>query len=142
MCDLCTITLITVTSCSDGTGGLLCCTSSNQCGAKEGDCDTDDECISGLKCGQDNCDTALGFPANYDCCYDPDPCADGTGGTSCCTSSNPCEAGYGDCDIDDDCIGTLKCGQGNGLDNNCDSSLGFALVDFGWDYDCCYEPEG
>ena len=137
MCDLCTITLITVTSCSDGTGGLLCCTSSNQCGAKEGDCDTDDECISGLKCGQDNCDTALGFPANYDCCYDPDPCADGTGGTSCCTSSNPCEAGFGDCDTDDDCIDTLKCGQGNGLDNNCDGSLGF-----GWDYDCCYEPEG
>ena len=59
----------------------------------------------------------------------------------------PCYAtfqhgGYGDCDTDDDCIGTLKCGQGNGLDNNCDSSLGFGLVDFGWDYDCCYEPEG
>ena len=123
--------------CSVGTGGLACCTSSNQCEAKEGDCDSDDECVAGLKCGQDNCDPALGFPANYDCCYDPDPCADGTGGSSCCTSSNPCEAGYGDCDTDDDCIGTLKCGQGNGFDNNCDNSLGFGDA-----YDCCYEPEG
>ena len=66
-----------------------------------------------------------------------DPCFDGSGGTSCCTSSNPCEAGYGDCDTDDDCIGSLKCGQGNGLDNNCDNSLGFGDA-----YDCCYEPEG
>ena len=66
-----------------------------------------------------------------------DPCFDGSGGTSCCTSSNPCEAGYGDCDTDDDCIGTLKCGQGNGFDNNCDVSLGFVST-----YDCCYEPEG
>ena len=123
--------------CSVGTGGLACCTSSNQCEAKEGDCDSDDECVNGLKCGQDNCDPALGFPANYDCCYDPDPCADGTGGASCCTSSSPCGAGYGDCDTDDECIGSLKCGQGSGLDNNCDNSLGF-----GDDYDCCYEPEG
>ena len=25
----------------------------------------------------------------------------------------------------------------DGLDNNCDGSLGF-----GWDYDCCYKPVG
>ena len=126
-----------VSSCSDGTGGTACCTSSNQCGAKEGDCDVDDDCISGLQCGVDNCDTALGFPASYDCCYDPDPCADGSGGVSCCTSSNPCEVGYGDCDNDDECIGTLQCGQGNDLDDNCDVSLGFVAT-----YDCCYDPEG
>ena len=96
----------------------------------------DEDCISGLQCGVDNCDTALGFPTTYDCCYDPDPCADGSGGVSCCTSSNPCEVGYGDCDNDDECIGTLQCGQGNDLDNNCDVSLGFGAT-----YDCCYDPE-
>jgi hypothetical protein len=62
--------------CSNGSGGANCCTSSNQCGEGEGDCDSDAECIGSLKCGQgnglnDNCDNSLGFPANYDCCYEP-----------------------------------------------------------------------
>ena len=60
-------------NCADGSGGEACCTSSNQCGVGEGDCDTDSECTGNLKCGQgngkdDNCDTSLGFPADYDCC--------------------------------------------------------------------------
>ena len=62
-------------------------------------------------------------------------CADGSGGATCCTSSRPCGAGEGDCDKDADCAGNLKCGQGNGLDDNCDTSLGFL-----WDDDCCYDP--
>ena len=45
------------------------CTSSNQCGQGEGGCDSDDECITGLKCGTaDNCDA---FGTDYDCCYEP-----------------------------------------------------------------------
>ena len=56
---------------------------------------------------------------------------------SCCTSTNPCGDGKGDCDSDEECIDGLKCGQGNGLDNNCNSLL-FSNAD----YDCCYEPEG
>ena len=59
----------------------------------------------------------------------------GNGGASCCTSSNQCGAGEGDCDSDDDCFGSLRCGQGSGLDDNCDASLGFPA-----DYDCCYDP--
>ena len=43
--------------------------------------------------------------------------------------------GEGDCDSDSDCLGNLKCGEGNGLDNNCDSSLGFPAT-----HDCCYDP--
>ena len=115
-------------SCSDGSGGTACCTSSNQCGLGEGDCDSDIECIGSLKCGINNCDSSLGFPGNYDCCYGPN-CADGTGGAACCTSSNQCGSGEGDCDSDSDCIGSLKCGS-----NNCDTSLGFPP-----DYDCCYD---
>ena len=65
----------------------------------------------------------------------PGPCADGSGGDSCCTSSQQCGEGEGDCDTDVDCAGNLKCGQGNGFDDNCDTSLGFL-----WDDDCCYDP--
>ena len=53
-----------------------------------------------------------------------------------CTSNNPCEEGEGDCDSDEQCIGDLRCGQGNGLDDNCNSESFPAY------YDCCYEPEG
>ena len=59
----------------------------------------------------------------------------GNGGGNCCTSSNQCNEGEGDCDRDSDCFGDLKCGQGNGFDNNCDSSLGFPST-----HDCCYNP--
>ena len=63
-------------------------------------------------------------------------CHNGDGGRSCCSSSNQCAEGEGDCDDDDDCSGNLKCGQGNGFDDNCDTSLGF-----GSKYDCCYDPD-
>ena len=65
-----------------------------------------------------------------------DTCSDGNGGVSCCTSANPCGDGKGDCDYDEECIDGLRCGQGNGLDDNCNSLL------FPASYDCCYEPEG
>ena len=45
-----------------------CCNKkSEKCGEKEGDCDKDSHCKSGLKCGTDNCPS--GFPSIYDCCY-------------------------------------------------------------------------
>ena len=59
----------------------------------------------------------------------------GNGGGNCCTSSNQCSEGEGDCDRDSDCFGDLKCGAGNGFDDNCDSSLGFPAT-----HDCCYDP--
>merc|ERR1712110_803879 len=116
----------------DGNGGWSCCSSSNQCGVGEGDCDNDSHCLGNLKCGHgigDNCDTSLGFPLGFDCCYDPNKvgCHDGSGGWSCCSSSNQCGVGEGDCDKDSDCSGSLKCGT-----NNCDASLGFRSG-----YDCC-----
>merc|ERR1712190_506745 len=134
----------TGSGCHDGTGGWSCCSSSNQCGVGEGDCDNDSHCSGNLKCGQgngfdDNCDTSKGFPSTYDCCYDPSTgpgtgsgCHDGTGGWSCCSSSNQCGVGEGDCDNDSDCSGNLKCGT-----NNCDPSKGF-----GSGYDCCTGSTG
>merc|ERR1719394_1628839 len=36
-------------------GGDSACTPDNKCGHTEGDCDKDDDCKDGLKCGTDNC---------------------------------------------------------------------------------------
>ena len=54
----------------DGDGGN-CCRDKGPCAAGEGDCDSDDECLKGLKCGEDNCDRSLGFSDASDCCYEP-----------------------------------------------------------------------
>ena len=43
-----------------------CCSSSNQCGPNQGDCDSDSECSGNLVCGTDNCNSP--FPTDADCC--------------------------------------------------------------------------
>ena len=55
------------------TGGNDCCSKSNLCGICEGDCDQDDDCSSGLKCGLRNCvnTTGTAFDESDDCCYKP-----------------------------------------------------------------------
>ena len=45
------------------------CTSVKPCGANEGDCDSHDECQSGLLCGSNHCPASLGYDAETDCCY-------------------------------------------------------------------------
>ena len=52
-------------------GGDSCCTPDNQCEEDEGDCNSDDDCIEELKCGNQNCIQKSGF-GTYDCCYVPD----------------------------------------------------------------------
>ena len=64
--------LESTTGCHNGTGGGSCCSSSNQCFAGEGDCDDNVDCKGNLKCGEDNCNPALGFGSEFDCCYDPE----------------------------------------------------------------------
>ena len=84
------------------------------------------------------CDQCYHIPAAPSACAGSpveSGCNDGDGGWSCCSISNQCGVGEGDCDNDNECLGNLKCGQGNGLDDNCDTSLGF-----GSNYDCCYDP--
>ena len=56
------------------TGGDSCCTNDNKCGEAEGDCDSDSDCLDGLKCGYDNCQpawTGMEWDETDDCCYDP-----------------------------------------------------------------------
>ena len=125
-------------------GGSSCCTTDNKCDAMEGDCDKDEECKDGLKCGTDNCAQCLEgqgpadgcgkWAYNTDCCYDPANmiCI---GGDECCSKEYPCGLGEGDCDNDNECEGELKCGT-----DNCQQCLGgvdctyFQPTD-----DCCEE---
>ena len=38
----------------------------------EGDCNSDSECLEGLKCGNSNCNANSGsWSPNSDCCYKP-----------------------------------------------------------------------
>ena len=43
-----------------------CCSSNNQCGRNQGDCDSDNDCSGNLVCGTGNC--LFPFPLNADCC--------------------------------------------------------------------------
>ena len=53
-------------------GGSDCCTKGEKCYEGEGDCDNDDECMPGLRCGVDNCRVKVS-PWHFatDCCYKP-----------------------------------------------------------------------
>ena len=85
-----------------------------------GDCDSNDQCEEGLRCGSNNCPASFGFNANTDCCY-----------TDFCTTDEPCEVDKGDCDSNDECKNHLFCGS-----KNCPSSLGLLSS-----ADCC-QPKG
>ena len=127
---------------NDGNIGS-CCTDTKSCGVGQGDCDSDSDCLSGLKCGSNNCLSDFNWGgSSTDCCYKPSPptptpppsrvCDKNDGNIgSCCTDTKSCGVGQGDCDSDSDCLSGLKCGS-----NNC-------LSDFNWggsSTDCCYKP--
>ena len=44
------------------------CTSRYPCREDQGDCDYDNECNSGLICGNNNCPSQLEFDSTVDCC--------------------------------------------------------------------------
>ena len=54
----------------------------------------------------------------------------------CCSSEYPCEENHGDCDNDYECQENLKCGEGNGFENNCPSTFPSQ-----YSPDCCYDAE-
>ena len=63
--------------CNPNKNNMSCCTKESPCGEELGDCDVDDHCIEGLKCGEDNCRSMysnVSFPninVDMDCCYLP-----------------------------------------------------------------------
>ena len=49
-----------------------CCTKHEPCEVNEGDCDSDEDCMGDLLCGQANCDAdKFGYKSKTDCCYEP-----------------------------------------------------------------------
>jgi len=62
----------TSSKCQGSNADMSCCTSSSPCKEDEGDCDTANDCESGLVCGNNNCPFKSGFPdSDYDCCEKP-----------------------------------------------------------------------
>ena len=49
-----------------------CCSEAKPCGEMEGDCNSDKDCLIGLKCGENNCNENSGnWESTDDCCYKP-----------------------------------------------------------------------
>jgi len=86
-----------------------------KCAENKGDCDTDEQCEDGLKCGMNNC--PAGSDPLADCCFNPKatdaPACDGQGINmwSCCSEDNKCGADEGDCDSNAECQDGLVCGR-------------------------------
>ena len=105
---------------SNGRIGFCAC---HSCSILEGDCDYDDQCREGLRCGSNsNCLNSDGFDTSTDCCYDAN-----VGAEDFCTTDEPCKVNEGHCDSDDECINNLICGS-----SNCPDSFGFSSS-----VDCC-----
>ena len=107
----------------DGEIGFCAC---HSCSESGGDCDFDDQCQKGLKCGTNNCPASFGFDAHTDCCYDAI-----VGDEDFCTLDKTCDVDEGDCDSDAEWNIHLCCGS-----KNCPGSLGVLSS-----VDCC-EPKG
>ena len=101
------------------------CTIHNPCADKEGDCDTDEMCEEGLRCGINNCPASLSYDSEVDCCY-----FSIAGDDDFCTADNPCSIDEGDCDSNNDCQTNLFCDTVN----SCPAHLGF-----NFDVHCCFE---
>jgi hypothetical protein len=86
---------------------------SRRCSEGQGDCDRDNDCASGLTCGNNNCRNFHPNAASHtDCCYDK-PGIGASDDGSYCKPSRRCSEGQGDCDSDDDCASGLACGKDN-----------------------------
>ena len=97
------------------------CTSGIPCGLDEGDCDSHDECQTGLGCGSNNCPNSLGFDSEVDCCYScPGNCGSPNyKGDNYCDDENNncgCEWDGGDCCGND--VSTQYCSLCECLDPN------------------------
>lgn len=93
------------------------CNPSQPCSFCYGDCDSDADCLNGLKCMMRSAKEAVpgcssgGYYdiAGTNFCYIPDSLVDK--GDNGCTVLNPCGDCEGDCDTDLDCEGSRKCYQ-------------------------------
>ena len=107
-------------------GDIGYCACKESCTENKGDCDFNNQCRDGHRCGKNNCPNSYGFDSNTDCCY-----VAINGDENFCTLEYPCGADEGDCDSNEECQSELFCGS-----YNCPNSLGLY-----WSLDCC-EPQG
>ena len=110
-------------NCENVVNGKIGFCSCHSCSGLEGDCDFDDQCYEGLKCGSNNCPDSFGYDTHTDCCY-----AAIVGDEDFCTTDEPCKINEGDCDSNNECQSNLICDTAN----TCPAYLGFAS-----DANCC-----
>ena len=93
------------------------CRSDCPCDVGEGDCDSDSQCLPGLKCVE-GAGPDYGWPAHISVCEDT--CHPSRpGGWEYCSPDCPCGPGEGDCDSSADCLPGLTC-------------VGQAGAEYGW----------
>lgn len=106
--------LLTTSSCDLPVGDWGFCSDSacGPCSEGQGDCDSDVDCGNGLVCGF-NRGADYGLDANLDVCVVPESgaCGKVPGDWSYCAdpACGPCTEGQGDCDLNSECAGGLRC---------------------------------
>jgi len=129
-------------------GNFDFCTDAQPCAQGEGDCDSDQQCQSGLTCRND-VGANYGFDPIVDVCEVSNGGA-GVGGFDFCTAGKPCAQGEGDCDNNSECQDGLIClsdvGARYGFDPIADvcevSGLPLGSFDFCSDTTPCGQGEG
>lgn len=136
----------TRTLCPTGEGSWNYCSPSSPCNFYEGDCDTNNDCISFAKCVKDIGD-GYGFLPEVDVCL-PFMHGDYVLGNQDFCKNEDCNYGEGSCKSDSECRQGLVCKTGIGLMfgyptaiNVCDAPEGEKPIDRNWfdvDMDFCY----
>lgn len=85
----------------NGTSGF--CSAGDPCGAGEGDCNRDADCLPGHTC-EANVGADYGFSPGIDVCE-----FTALGSQNYCSEAAPCGEGEGDCDFDAECQMGLTC---------------------------------
>ncbi len=106
--------------CTETVGSGRYCSDPNcgPCDFGQGDCDNDAECFGDLACGNNN-GADFGFAPGIDVCVGETlGCTETVGSGRYCSDPDcgPCLSGQGDCDNDDECLGSATCGNNNGAE--------------------------
>ena len=114
------------------------------CKEGEGDCSFDSECEEALVCGYKNCANSTLHHCCTQSCHNDSDCLNQECNTefngcrldsystdwSNCSQDSPCADGEGDCDNDEECKGSLICGDNKCLNGpaNMDCCMGKFLL--------------
>lgn len=102
-------------------GGSSFCSAACPCSEGKGDCDSDDECATGLTCFSD-VGVDFGLDPDTDACAACPPPSK-LGSSSYCSADCPCDVGGGDCDNNSECLPGLVCADNAGPDFGLGASI-------------------